>query len=236
MPGPIATTAASASRDVARDRERGVDRDRLEVAAERVPARDGGVDEAPVAQRRRRGRTARAAARRRRSSRRRGGRPGARSLNAAATAGSWLCSAAATTGMPSIDSTSASASRCSSVLPTSVWRLVYRPLMMWPGPVSLQSSRARFQCTTCQPPVPSPSSTAVVFTTTRSPSATGPVSCVQRVGALGAVAEIDLDALQPGALLEQRDDLRRSGTTASSAGYGRYRDWRSAARRARRAT
>ena len=41
-----------------------------------------------------------------------------------ATAGSWLCSAAATTGIPSIDSTSASASRCSSVLPTSAWRLV----------------------------------------------------------------------------------------------------------------
>src|ERR1700674_5853689 len=50
--------------------------------------------------------------------------------------------------------------------------------MMWPGPRSLQPSRSRFQCTTCQPPVPSPSSTAVVFTTTRSPGATRRVSWV----------------------------------------------------------
>src|SRR6266545_6876536 len=78
--------------------------------------------------------------------------------------------------MPSIDSTSESALRCSSVLPTSVWRLVYRPLRMWPGPGSWKDSRARFQWTTCQPPVPRPSSTAVVFTTTRSPRATVPVS------------------------------------------------------------
>src|SRR6266545_1618144 len=56
--------------------------------------------------------------------------------------------------MPSIDSTSESALRCSSVLPTSVWRLVYRPLRMWPGPGSWKDSRARFQWTTCQPPVP----------------------------------------------------------------------------------
>src|SRR5688572_18327570 len=50
--------------------------------------------------------------------------------------------------------------------------------MMWPGPSTSHSSRARFQCTTCQPPVPSPRSTAVVFTTTGSSTATGPVSCV----------------------------------------------------------
>ena len=49
---------------------------------------------------------------------------GAVALNAAATAGSWLCSAATTTGMPSIDSTSASSARCSSALPTSAWMLV----------------------------------------------------------------------------------------------------------------
>ena len=45
MPGPIATTAASASRDVARHRERGEHRHRFVVAAERVAAGDGGVDE-----------------------------------------------------------------------------------------------------------------------------------------------------------------------------------------------
>ena len=50
--------------------------------------------------------------------------PGARSAKAAATAGTWLCRAAATTGMPSMESTSASASMCSSLLPTSAWMLV----------------------------------------------------------------------------------------------------------------
>ena len=47
----------------------------------------------------------------------------------------------------------------------------------------------------------------MVFTTTRSPSATGPVSCVEHVRALGPVAEIDLDALQPAPRLEQPHDL-----------------------------
>ena len=51
MPGPIATTAASACATCARDRERRVDRHRLEVAAERVAARDGGVEEVALAQR-----------------------------------------------------------------------------------------------------------------------------------------------------------------------------------------
>ena len=46
--------------------------------------------------------------------------------------------------------------------------------MMWPGPGSCHSRRLRFQWTTCQPPVPRPSSTAVVLTTTSSPTATGP--------------------------------------------------------------
>ena len=46
MPGPIATTAASAVGDVAGDRERREHRHRLVVAAERVPARDGGVEQA----------------------------------------------------------------------------------------------------------------------------------------------------------------------------------------------
>ena len=40
------------------------------------------------------------------------------------------------------------------------------------------ASRARFQWTMSEPPVPSPRSTAVVLTTTRSPTATGPTSCV----------------------------------------------------------
>ena len=52
MPGPIATIATSASRDVTGDHQRGEDVHRLVVAAERVPARDRGVDEAAVAQRR----------------------------------------------------------------------------------------------------------------------------------------------------------------------------------------
>ena len=94
MPGPITMTAASASRDVTRDRERGEHRHRLVVAAERVAAGDGGVDQIPWRGRRRRDRTSRAGGRRRRSSRRRAGRPGRTSLNATATAGSWLCSAA----------------------------------------------------------------------------------------------------------------------------------------------
>src|SRR5207253_696504 len=51
--------------------------------------------------------------------------------------------------------------------------------MMWPGPGFDHSSRARFQCTTSHPPVPRPSSTAVVLTTTRSPTATAPISSVR---------------------------------------------------------
>ncbi len=123
-------------RDVLRHRERAVHRHRLVVAAERVPARDRRVEEIDGRAAAPRGRKARAAARRRRSSRTRGGRSGARCLNATATAGTWLCSAAATTGMPSIDVTSASSVQCSSVLPTSVCKLVYRAFMMWPGPGS----------------------------------------------------------------------------------------------------
>ena len=101
-----------------------VHRHRFVVAAERVPARDGRVDEVAVAQLRRRDRRSRSAARRRRSSRTRAARSGRACLNATAIAASWLCSAAATTGIPSIESTSASSSRCSSVLPTSACRLV----------------------------------------------------------------------------------------------------------------
>ena len=233
-PGPIATIATSAAatwRATASAREH---RDRLVVAAERVPARDRRVEELPVAAAPRRGRRARAAARRRRSSRRRAGRRARASLNATAIAGTWLCSAAATTGIPSIDVDVGERLECSSVLPTSACRLVYRAFMMCPGPRSLHAARSRFQCTTCQPPVPSPSSTAVVLTTTRSPTATRPVSWVQRRTARsGAVAEVDLDALQPGALFEEPQRPCRSGTTARR---GRATATRSAARRARRAT
>ena len=91
--------------------------------------------------------------------------------------------------------------------------------MMWPGPGSVHSSRARFQCTTCQPPVPSPSSTAVVFTTTSSPSVDRPGELGQHVRALGPVAEVDLDALQPGALLEQPHDLAGPERRHARSGY-----------------
>ena len=53
--------------------------------------------------------------------------------------------------------------------------------MMWPGPGSDHSRRSRFQCTTCQPPVPSPSSTAVVFTTTCVPHVDSPGQLRQHV-------------------------------------------------------
>ena len=46
MPGPIATTATSARGDMTGDGQRREDRHRLEVTAERVPVRDGGVDQA----------------------------------------------------------------------------------------------------------------------------------------------------------------------------------------------
>src|SRR4249920_1223275 len=59
--------------------------------------------------------------------------------------------------------------------------------MMCPAPRSLHSERARFQCTTCHPPVPRPSSTAVVLTTTGSPSSTDPVSCVKTYARSGPV-------------------------------------------------
>ena len=67
-------------------------------------------------------------------------------------------------------------------------------------------ARARFQCTTCQPPVPRPSSTAVVFTTTSSPAATGPGELGEHVRPLRPRPEIDFDPLQPRALLEQPND------------------------------
>ncbi len=110
--------------DPLRDGERAVHRDRLVVSAERVTARDRRVDEVAVTQLRDQIRQRERQARRRRSSRRRGGPSGRRCLNATAMAGSWLCSAAATTGIPSIDTMSASSGQCSSVLPTSACRLV----------------------------------------------------------------------------------------------------------------
>src|SRR6266487_1947731 len=51
--------------------------------------------------------------------------------------------------------------------------------MTWPSLPPFHASRARFQWTTSHPPVPSPSSTAVVLTTTRSPTATSPINAVR---------------------------------------------------------
>ena len=79
--------------------------------------------------------------------------------------------------------------------------------MMCPGPGAEYASRARFQCTTCHPPVPSPRSTAVVFTTTESPELDRPGELRQHVRPLGVPVEVHLDALQPGALLEDPLDL-----------------------------
>jgi hypothetical protein len=59
---------------------------------------------------------------------------------------------------------------------------------MCPGPGCDHSSRARFQWTTCHPPVPKPSETAVVLSTTRSPVATGPVSSVRAYARPASVA------------------------------------------------
>src|SRR5262249_12207423 len=70
--------------------------------------------------------------------------------------------------------------------------------MRWPPLVWLHSSRARFQCTTCQPPVPRPSSTAAVLTTTRSPSATGPVSWVSTYDGSGPVPRSTRTRCNPG--------------------------------------
>src|SRR5690349_14847618 len=50
--------------------------------------------------------------------------------------------------------------------------------MRCPGPASDHGPFVRFQCTMCQPPLPSPRSTAVVLMTIRSPTPTGPVSWV----------------------------------------------------------
>src|SRR3954453_5386558 len=60
--------------------------------------------------------------------------------------------------------------------------------MMWPGPRSDQELRARFQWTTCHPPVPSWRSTAVVLSTTASPTATGPTTCVSAYAGPWSVA------------------------------------------------
>src|SRR6476646_5131431 len=56
--------------------------------------------------------------------------------------------------------------------------------MMCPAPGACHPRRLRFQWTTCQPPVPSPSSTAVVLTTTSSPTPTEPVRPVRTTARL----------------------------------------------------
>ena len=80
MPGPIATTPRRRRATWRATASALVDRDRLVVAAERVPAGDRGVEELARRGARRRGRRARAAARRRRSSRTRAAPSGARVL------------------------------------------------------------------------------------------------------------------------------------------------------------
>ena len=52
IPGPMATIVASASHDVTGDGQRAVDRHRLVIAAERMPTRDGRVDELAFTERR----------------------------------------------------------------------------------------------------------------------------------------------------------------------------------------
>ena len=69
--------------------------------------------------------------------------------------------------------------------------------------------------------MPSPNSTAVVFTTTGSPVRDRAGQLREHVGTLGAVAEVDLDALQPGPLLEdvaKTFPVRNDGTGAIYAG------------------
>src|SRR5215210_739327 len=88
--------------------------------------------------------------------------------------------------------------------------------MMCPGPRSAQASRSRFQCTTCQPPVPSPSSTAVVLTTTRSPRATVPVSCVSTYARSGPWPRSTSTRCNPGRSTSSRVTFpeRNEGTIA----------------------
>src|SRR4051812_21708647 len=88
--------------------------------------------------------------------------------------------------------------------------------MMWPGPGSDQDSRERFQCTTCHPPVPSPRSTAVVFTTTESPTATDPVSCVSTYARSGAASRSTSTRCKPARSSRMRDTfpVLNAGTEA----------------------
>src|SRR5262249_33165444 len=94
--------------------------------------------------------------------------------SAAHTGASWLCNEQHTTGMPSSVSGSGSSS---STWPTACWIGVYSSFITCapPGGAS-PMPRVRFACKTSNPPEPSPSSRACTFTTTSSPSATGPVS------------------------------------------------------------
>src|SRR4051794_18059598 len=103
-------------------------------------------------------------------------------------------------------------------MPVSTCRLVYRSFISWPGPGSDHSSRSRFQCTTSQPPVPRPNSTAVVLTTTRSPTATAPISWVRTYAGRPSTSTrcnpgrsessaVTVPVLYEGTSLERRDQL-----------------------------
>ena len=169
-PGPGATTTASPSASG----QGGVEVHRLTLAAERLPARDRLRQQAPVDAGRPPGRTAPAAGRPSRSSRRQP--PAGRSLGegsghrrqlAVDVAGHHrLAVQARRRSRPPRRRRCRPAGWCSAASSRA------------PPPGADHSSRDRFQCTTSQPPVPRPRSTAVVLTTTRSPTATGPISWV----------------------------------------------------------
>src|SRR3954447_12852649 len=91
--------------------------------------------------------------------------------------------------------------------------------MMCPGPGCDQDSRSRFQCTTCQPPVPSPSSTAVVFTTTASPLPTSPVSWVSTYARSAPLPRSTSTRCKPSRSSRMRTTLpvRNDGTTGHDA-------------------
>ena len=179
-PGPMATMTTSAPATRTREVDRGRRGDRLEVAPERLAGRDRDVEQRPRPAARPPGRRGRAAARRRRSSRRRRGAPGSQRLERPRPRRRPGCAAR----------------RPRPARPSRSGRAVDGAVLLGRAGVGLQARvaelhdvaaararparrRLRFQWTTCQPPVPRPSSTAVVLTTTSSPTATGPVRPVR---------------------------------------------------------
>ena len=102
-------------------------------------------------------------------------------------------------------------SSCSSAVPVSAWRLVYRSFMMWPGPGCSSVRRARFQCTGCQPPVPEPEVDGGGVDDDLVAHVDGADEAGQDVGPLGlraaaGGAQVDQHALEPGPLGQHLDD------------------------------